>query len=513
MLNTLTIYSPFTDDKLKKDICFGETLIFGCGHHEGDVEEGSSESEWTCHESTVSESSSHVSLAKEYPPSPIILEDSAVEDEEVEDFHFFFFPDCKKTTPPKNSRDSIIMVDGLPQVNVNVIKKKEVCTCEKDEKGQCECFVKIPCYCGAKVTAECTCHDQKDICICKPLEPSPVCRCATDAKVCTCYPGLVLPECTCDKVEKPCICCHRTFTCPTVVCECKGKPGSTPSSRTSFPSYGEGEYSSGNMEPENKIKEPCECQKPEPKQLCYCTKGQACICKTIECVCGVQPKCVCLPEGNESIQCKNELIENKSICSCDKPAACTCGRTISQCICFPVKVCKCGDPDNCKCYSVCDCKGVCICDTKPIITKACTCVDSSKVPVTDLICTCPKKEDNKIRKVRAGKHGYRWCHEVDPHHTYFDYAYDRYDKIEKKESVIEKVVIQGLHEDTTQEEVCPVHEIKAPKCEKKVRRPSLDCCSAVGGIYHLLFLKSLFYVSCDRYDMTKTLHVSNSDKF
>ncbi|XP_075974451.1 uncharacterized protein LOC142975481 [Anticarsia gemmatalis] len=473
---------PFElDDRLKKELCFGESLIISCGHYEGDIDDGSSDSTWTCRETSSSESSREVQNVGPTEIKDFVEEETKheEEDEEDNDFHFFFYPDCKKPIPKQHSRTSVVMVGGLPQVNPSA-KEHAICTCPKDKKGKCKCFVKIPCSCGAKVKDECTCRLLEDICICTPQKPAVSCKCnAVD--VCICDSNtLVKTECVCEDVRKPCICPPFKFPCP--VCKCKHKP------KLNLEAIDES-VSSFHYEGEEDIKfkkesdhEPCTCQEPEPKPRCFCQKGKDCICNVV-CVCGIRRTCLCEPTDSADIPCKGD--ENKSICSCEEPPKiCTCDvKKNSQCNCFPQKTCTCGDPENCKCFSVCDCKDPCICDTAPPPQpKACICVDTWKPGLTDLVCTCPKVKDNKLKKVRAGKEGYRWCREVDPMHTYFDYGYGRHDKIEQKKSETEKFVIQGLHDQKPTEEECAVHGVKAPKYEKKVRKPSLDCCSAVGGI-------------------------------
>lgn len=400
-----------------------------------------------------------------------------------------------------------------------------------DKKGKCICHTKLPCKCGAKVKAECTCGKLETICICDENKPNPVCTCRSST-VCVCKPGLPQPVCTCDKIEKPCVCYPDKF--PYAICACGRKPkfGFFPMKIDEEVDFGgesaseegeeEGEEIDGNgtisknnivkLSEENVRKiseksissmsqnsmgeidkktiiqnkleeeeEPCVCQAPDPKPPCLCLKGKECTCNQDMCICGVRKSCVCEPvDSKEPIICKSQ--ESKSICSCPELKECTCDAKSVDCKCFPSKpMCTCGDPENCKCGIPCDCPITCICDTLPKKEDECICMDKTKQVEAGLICTCPcKDEGKKLKRKRAGKHGYRWCHEVDPRHTFFDYGYDRHDKIAYKDEGPEKVKILGLHE-TKKEDVCPIHGIEAPPYKKQIRKPSLDCCSAVGG--------------------------------
>lgn len=487
LLHTYLIFGCFySDDAVKKEICFGETLIISCGHYDGDIGEDSSDSEWSCHDET-SETETSQEIKND---NMVVVEDKVVEEadheeveEESDDFHFFFFPDCNKPLLPQNSKASLIMVDGMPKINPAAILPV-YCTCDVNKKGECACHTKLPCRCGAKTTHECTCTKQEEICICHDNKPMPVCLC-TGSNVCLCHPdGTMGAICTCETVEKVCICPPGKY--PTPICTCKHKPKFNFESLNSIDEITE----ESTEEEQNTIaktedemeQEPCECQKPDPKPHCMCLKGKDCICTENACICGVQKTCVCEPtDSQEEIICKS--VDSKTICSCPIPRECTCDAKPDDCKCFPKKFCSCGDPDKCKCFAPCDCTDPCICETKVQKPTECICLTKSKHDVEGVICICQtkKEESKKLKKVRAGKHGYRWCHDVDPRHTYFDYGYDRHDKISYKEQERETCKILGLGEVTEIEEACAVHEIKAPPYKKKIRKPSMDCCSAVGG--------------------------------
>lgn len=503
------------DANMKNEICFGETLVVSCGHYEGDLDEEETPSEWTCEESTVTETSTEVKEDKAFEVKDFVADEGQEEEEEEEDddFHFYFFPDCTKPPPPENSKTSIVVVDGMPKINPSA-KNQIYCTCKKDKTGQCQCYMELPCQCGAKTKATCTCSELKNICTCHPGYPHIVCKCK-GSEVCVCDDGKMFPVCTCGKIEKPCICHPDKF--PSPVCKCKHKPKfmkidsklqSAPALEDGYEFEGEayqgegevekksGEEGKGEGEGESKGEgeiegegegegehepEPCECQKPEPKKLCYCVKGKPCSCLTT-CVCGIQHTCVCQPEEFEDIPCK--LDEHKSICSCRAPKVCHCAAefTGGVCKCFPAKICTCKNPENCKCFTTCECTNPCICDTSPVKQDECVCLKTPGRGLTGLVCTCACKEQSKkLKKVRAGKEGYRWCHEIDPRHTYFDYAYGKHDKTNIPEPEIKPVQISGLHGAVPIGE-CPVHGAKTPPYEKKTRKPSIDCCSAVGGI-------------------------------
>ncbi|KAJ8721427.1 hypothetical protein PYW07_002202 [Mythimna separata] len=116
--------------------------------------------------------------------------------------------------------------------------------------------------------------------------------------------------------------------------------------------------------------------------------------------------------------------------------------------------------------------------------KECICLQPSGKPDFASTCQCIQEKgqaEKTEKKVRAGKHGYRWCHVVPAEHTYFDYAYGRHDKVNVEEGKEGKFEIQGLNDKKPDAGVCPVHGV-TPKFEKKPRKPSLDCCSTVGGI-------------------------------
>ncbi|XP_013187085.1 uncharacterized protein LOC106132271 [Amyelois transitella] len=480
----LTKQFPFELDKqVKKDIAFSETLVISCGHLEGDVCDESSDSEWSCQDSTDNESTAEEK--KEDAPFEVkdfVPEEAADEDieEEDNDFHFYFFPDCNKPKPPKNSRTSIITQDGFPKINPELQKVRIVCSCNLDKKtGKCDCLVKLPCECGAETLAVCTCAKAKSICICHD-KPYKECICK-ESDVCLCRPDAIKPICPCETcVDKPCVCRPKVFPSPD--CECKKKPKLSDNT-TSVSSY-KGEYDDEECPIETiheEKTEPCVCQKPDPKPICKCLLGDDCVCKQDACVCDIVKSCICTKTDSKDPLCNDE--DSKSVCVCPIHDECRCAASAvgGDCECFPKKLCTCGDPENCKCQRICDCTEPCVCDTKPVIEE-CTCAKTKKLPIP--ACTCKKLDaGNKLKRVRAGKHGYRWCHDVDPRHTFFDYGYDQHDKISYKEQLRERIKIYGLHEEKSEEEtVCAVHEVKAPPYKKKVRKPSIDCCSAVGGI-------------------------------
>ncbi|XP_053612798.1 uncharacterized protein LOC128676626 [Plodia interpunctella] len=469
---------PFElDKKTKKEISFNETLIISCGHLEGDVCDESSDSEWSCQDSSDTE----VVVEEKKDEAPFEIKDfvpDTAADEKVEeeddDFHFYFFPDCDKPKPPKNSKTSVITVDGFLAINPDLKKPRIVCTCNFDEKtGKCDCVVKLPCECGAETVDVCTCSKAKSICICH-TKPHKECICK-ESDVCLCRPDAIKPICPCETcVDKPCICRPKVFPSPD--CECKEKPKLDDNTATESSFRGEfGEEGLENIH-EEKI-DPCECQKPDPTPICACLKGDDCICKNNTCVCKVLKSCICEKKDSRDPLCGDN--DSKTVCTCPIHNECTCEDS-PNCKCFPKKLCTCGDPENCTCQRICDCIEPCLCDTKPVVEE-CTCPEKK---TTTPACTCVKKDHgNKLKKVRAGKHGYRWCHDVDPRHTYFDYGYDMHDKIDYKEQMRERIKIYGLHEEQAEdEEVAAVDEVKAPPYKKKVRKPSIDCCSAVGGI-------------------------------
>ncbi|CAH0406915.1 unnamed protein product [Chilo suppressalis] len=480
---------PFEiDDQIKQEICFGETLVISCGHIEGDFEDESSDLEWSCHDSTETELSKEIDHESSIQIKQYVEEESIAEEvgEDEDDFHFFFFPDCNKILP-QNSKASLILVDGVPKIN-SAIKPPVSCTCDKDKKGKCECFIKLPCKCGAKTTAECLCSTLKNICICDESNPQPVCTCK-GSKICVCHPdSKIRPKCTCDEIAKPCVCHPDKF--PSPICTCENKPKFNLKKSMEIIAE-EGSIEGVEQAEETKVieaeqeNEPCDCQKPETKPPCTCLKGQECTCKTDTCICGVQRTCDCEQIDILDPICKS--VDSQSVCSCDIQRECLCNaQTSVDCECFPKRLCCCGDPEKCKCFAICECTGPCICDTKLDVSE-CICLDKAKQLEKGLVCSCPihgQEEDPiKLKRVRAGKHGYRWCHQVDPRHTYFDYGYERHDKISYKVQEREKIKILGLLENDEEKlDTCPVHGIKAPPYKKKVRKPSIDCCSSVGGI-------------------------------
>lgn len=426
-------------------------------------------------------------------------------------------------------------------------KEGIICTCKKSKKGECECFVKLPCLCGAKTVAECTCAKLSNICICDEKLPKtacdckhatvctccnlpkPFCTCDEIDKPCVCYPDK-FPKLVCDCKGKPKFGFLKDLeSIPSFEGEVlheqegyeglqvkteqlgtkKKKPagkivvgkrkkrdksddGSEQGSEEFLEeviveegieeSIKEEQTTKKNQEDEKE--EPCICQKPDPKKPCLCIKGKECICSKYECVCGVQKTCVCEPESSDEVPCRDDSF---SICSCNVERVCTCENEGIECKCFPPKgVCICKDPNNCKCTKVCDCVYPCICDTVGDKTEECICLDKVKQIQKGYICTCPTPASappTVIKNARAGKQGYRWCHDVDPKNTFFDYAYDRYDKVSAKKQEEEKFKILGLHDDITgHDDVCPVHEVKVPRFKKKkIRKASIDCCSALGG--------------------------------
>lgn len=422
-------------------------------------------------------------------------------DEGEDDFHFYFFPDCNKPLPPQHSKASLMIVDGLPKINPDA-KGPPPCTCDKDKKGLCACSIRLPCSCGAKTKKDCVCPKAEKICVCHDGGPQPVCTCK-GSDVCLCFNNTIRATCTCGQVEKPCICYPRSKF-PSPVCTCKHKPKYEPpldviksltqtreDDSEEHSNEQEQEITSEEMEKESEQVEsesekgPCTCQAPDPKPVCRCQKGKECICDELTCVCGVKKTCICEPEDGNEPYCKSE--DSKSVCVCPVTTECTCEATGPEsCKCFPAELCTCGaDPERCKCHTVCDCSLPCICETKKEDDE-CICLDKSKQIIKGVVCTCASKHEKedpkKLKRMRAGKHGYRWCHDVDPHHTYFDYGYGRHNKISYKEQEREKLKILGLgDEEEVEEDVCAVHGVKAPPYKKRVRKPSIDCCSAVGG--------------------------------
>lgn len=474
----------FIDEKLKSEICFGETLVISCGHFEGDRGEESSDSEWSCEDASESEISELIKKDTIIETKERIEEDveEEQEPEEDNDFHLYFFPDCTKLPLSRDSKASVLTVDGIPKVNP-AAKDNLNCICEKDKSGKCVCYIKLPCKCGAKTAIECTCSKAVDICICLDDLPQPVCTCK-GSNVCLCHPGGIQTVCTCDKINKPCLCHPRKF--PSPVCLCKHKPIFGLQFTKSEEKVGENDDANESIVNEANVQQPCECQKPDPVLRCLCRKGKECMCRQDACVCDIQRPCICEPMASNDEICKLESL--KSLCSCPILQECTYDtQSINDCKCFPnSKNCNCSDTDleNCKCFKICDCTDPCICDTVIKEEKECICLDREKQAVAGLICSCPNKDEKPktIKRVRAGKHGYRWCHDVDSKHTYFDYGYGRHDKISHKETKEEKIQILGLHEEIKKVVVCPLHYVQAPPYKKQHRKQSLDCCSALGGM-------------------------------
>ncbi|XP_026752248.2 uncharacterized protein LOC113512545 [Galleria mellonella] len=476
---------PFEiDNRIKDEICFGETLIISCGHHDGDIAEELSDTEWSCEDSTESE------ILPEQKGDTIFeikdrVEEETTDDvvvEEENDFYYYFFPDCSKPLSPKDSKASIVIMNGLPQINP-AMKGQIYCTCKIDKKGKCECHDKLPCECEPKSIEERVCLNLDNICICHDGKPQTKCTCK-GSDVCVCHSdGHYQPIRVCGNIDKPCVCYPDKF--PSLVCTCKHKPKFIEDIK-----FISSEGENNELEIQTKVKDainindntkqrPCDCQKPEPKPFCVCLKTKDCICQENSCICDVWKTSVCEPVQNQESICKSD--DSKSIFDCPVLPECTCDVNSLGCKCFPKPLCTCGDPEKCKCFTVCECTAPCICNKNKSDTE-CICLNESKHH-DDIVCTCPHKKDeaNKLKRVRAGKHGYRWCHDVDPRHTYFDYGYGRHDKISYKVQERDKLKILGLYEEN-KEEVCAVHEIRAPQYKKKVRKPSVDCCSAVGGI-------------------------------
>ncbi|OWR50670.1 hypothetical protein KGM_205815 [Danaus plexippus plexippus] len=476
------------DDDIKKKLCFAETLVISCGHCEGDLQDSDSDSDWTCDESSeskISDKSKDVVVDKLFDKFEEVPKKESVV-EEQEDFHFYFFPDCSKPIPPSHSKASLIVEDGFPKINTG-LKKPEVCTCKVDKSGKCPCFLKVPCKCGAKTKHECTCRDAKNICICEEGKPRLVCVCKP-SKVCLCHPDhKPMPVCKCADIDKPCICQAGKY--PKPICVCEGKPvHPTDFEVIKYEEHGEeclSEETKANTVKSEPIKEPCTCQKLPPEPVCLCVKGKECTCEKDPCICGVLPTCICVPNEDEELICADD--ESKTVCSCPKEKECTCySKSPEDCDCFPKpQVCTCGNPEQCICFTTCECVDPCLCDIVQKNKDLCTCEENTTKIAGGLVCTCPQKNDHnkRLKKVRAGKHGYRWCNDVDPKHTFFGYAYERHDKISGREPEIEKTKILGLHDTPSQkEDVCAIHGPIASSFKKRVKKPSLDCCSAVGGI-------------------------------
>ncbi|VVC89830.1 unnamed protein product [Leptidea sinapis] len=472
------------DEKTKKELCFAETLIISCGHIEGDIRDDES-SDWTCEESDSRQSVElkHDEYIK--VKEPIEEEPGDVQDGEDNDFQFYFFPDCTKPLPSANSKDSVIIEDGMPKLNPAIRNNNmDFCTCEVDKNGECPCIIKIPCLCGAKTRHTCKCIKVESLCICDVYNPQLVCTCKS-SELCLCHSdGKPRPKCTCEEIKKPCICATDKFPFP--VCPCETKPTLINTHmEVIYDECGEViEEESVGEQVEEPIVEPCLCQKSGPKPPCHCGKGDECTCSFV-CICHIRRPCECEPKDGQDPACKDA--EEKSICSCPASPVCSC---VDTCDCEPKeKVCTCEDPDNCNCMKICDCTEPCLCDIQKEKDENifCTCPENKTIIGGGIVCTCPKKDDGrKLKRVQGpGEQGYRWCHDVDPRHTYFDFGYGRHDKISYKEPPVEKIKILGLHEHEELQsnvDVCPVHSIEAPQYIKKVRKASLDCCSTVGGI-------------------------------
>ncbi|XP_023935909.2 uncharacterized protein LOC112044322 [Bicyclus anynana] len=486
------------DDELKKALCFDETLVVSCGHNEGEFNLESSESEWSCTSSTDGEvKDDKVNELEQTKHEPAEEPEKMPSKEEEDYFHFYFFPDCTKSVPTRDSMASCIIEDGFPKINPKLQEdNKHQCTCKTDKKGECPCYFKVPCQCGAKKHADCKCHEVENICICEEGKPQIVCKCKPN-NVCLCHDGKPRPFCNCDHVEKPCICMPGKYPCP--ICGCEYKPytindtiNDASKDIIEKEEIGEGEMieQEEHSIPDDNVKhlEPCVCQNLLPKTVCYCLKGKECLCKEAECTCGIPPSCICEPSESEKIACADD--DSKTVCICPVEPECTCtSKPPDNCVCFKSKDCTCGDPENCRCNKTCDCILPCLCDLSQKKEDICTCNENRKEIAGSLICTCPRKKGKvtKLKRKRVGKHDYQWCPDVDPKHTFFGYAYNRHDKISYKEQEKEKLKILGLYDEPAtqdQDDQCPVHgsQVKLPEFKKKVRKPSLDCCSAVGGV-------------------------------
>ncbi|XP_026500895.2 uncharacterized protein LOC113404246 [Vanessa tameamea] len=474
------------DEETKKKICFDETLVISCAHHEGSYKYESSDSEISCTDSLKTKDSDK---KIDHEPNEIktnFENECEVNKEDVEeddkDFHFFFFPDCKTKASSKESKASLILVDGFPIINSAALNQP-LCTCAVDKAGKCPCHLKVPCLCEAKQRDDCTCIQAQNICVCEEGNPQLVCKCKP-SKVCLCDPDhKPQPLCVCAKIDMPCIC--QTDKYPYPVCVCKCKPNSLQNLTKNQNYTSEGsliQTENSTIQNQEEATEPCTCQQPKPKSICLCKKGEECTCDQNMCICDVLPTCVCEADGK--LICENN--ESKTVCKCEVKAECTCyDKSPDNCDCFPKpNLCTCGNPENCVCFSTCECTDPCLCDTIPDTRPECTCDENRKDIADGYVCTCPpeKEDDRKLKKVRAGKHDHRWCHDVDPKHTFFGYAYGRHNKISYKEQDKEKLKILGLYDEIKQDEICEIHKTTVPVFKKKVQKPSIDCCSAVGGI-------------------------------
>lgn len=397
-------------------------------------------------------------------------------------------------------------------------KLSNICICDENlPKPVCECEKAIVCTCCNLLKPFCTCDEVAKPCVCYPDKfPNPVCVCKRkptfgflkELESIPSFEGEFLGEeegyeeveVHVEQKETKSV---RKQVVKTLARKIKKREQSGEGSEEGSEEFLEEmtveedniehtikeEKGTKNIEEEEK-EEPCECQKPDPKKRCLCLKGKECICTKYECVCGVQKTCVCEPEDGVDLPCKSD--ESTSICSCNVKRVCTCAKEGLECQCFPPKaVCTCKNPSKCKCMKVCDCAYPCLCDIAPGKIEECICLDKAQQIQKGYICTCPPPgaaPPTVIKKVRAGMHGYRWCHDVDPKHTFFDYAYDRHDKISVKKQEEEKFKILGLYDEIKRpDDVCPVHGLKLPRFKKKsIRKPSVDCCSAVGGNYLIL---------------------------
>ncbi|CAG4982078.1 unnamed protein product [Parnassius apollo] len=468
------------DDTLKKQLCFGESLIISCGHVDGNLDEIFSDSQCSTLDSSHTEEHENVELNETLDVKTVKKQiDENITEENVDDddnFYFYFFPDCAKPIQPESSNNSLIIKDGMPKINPTKQNTK-YCTCEVDKNGQCKCFLKIPCLCGPKEIRECTCSKLDGVCICNDSEPAPVCTC-NEAEVCMCDPdGKPRVVCSCDKMSETCICHVDKGLDPNCNCKQKIKSDLTSEIHQEFESGRLNELENSGVEKAklDYTRIPCECEKSEKQVVCQCLKGKTCTCKQDVCVCKQENiTCACEAINGEVVR---DNINPKSPCNCLNTEECTCSSNLEIiCQCFPTnKVCCCKNPEKCKCFQTCQCTDPCICDNEVDNHNECTCYTES----TEI--NQKGKRVKKLKKVRAGKHGFRWCHDVNPRHTYFGYGYGRHDKISYKEKTKEKIEILRKNNETVVE-VSDVENFEIPIYQKKVSKLSIDCCSAVGGL-------------------------------
>ncbi|GBP61908.1 Ciliogenesis-associated TTC17-interacting protein [Eumeta japonica] len=225
----------------------------------------------------------------------------------------------------------------------------------------------------------------------------------------------------------------------------------------------------------------CSCNEDKPK--CKCATGQRCVCQFGYCTCDKQeelnPSAILVDTAPTTCD-ENQNIE----CSCDVSITCICPSPPEKDKNEPESVCE--APEDCQCHDQCFCK-YSACDTKPVNQA----IDNVCVSFDRLVGSGLKPESEeipmtmrKLKRVPVGKEGYRWCYEVDPFHTYFDFGYGMQEKFEVIESDDEKFAIQGLHDNNKSsscEETEHLDENTLPRFKKEIRKPSIDCCSVVGG--------------------------------